>query len=62
MERGGKREGAAVREKRERGERGRKREGAADGKPITCAPPEVWPVRPKSKPVTKPIPMSGNMA
>ena len=54
------REQKTVREKRERGERGRKREGATDGKPITCATPEVWPAHPKSKPVTRPIPMSGN--
>ena len=39
----------------ERGRENRKR----DGKPITLAPLPVWPPRLKSRPATKPIPMSG---
>ena len=33
--------------------------GKREGKPITLAAPAVWPARAESKPVTKPIPMSG---
>ena len=33
--------------------------GKREGKPITLAALAVWPARAESKPVTKPIPMSG---